>query len=167
MGEYRHKTTGEIKSQGEWRRAHPNTSFPRVWSQETLDFLELDAVLAAPQPTPSAYQTVRKNGAVQDAKGNWVENWEVVSMFEEYTDEDGVTHTVAEQEAAYQQQLDAQAAERNRTERNRLIAETDWWALSDVTMTADQAAYRQALRDITSHANWPHLEEADWPVKPE
>lgn len=166
MAEYRHRTTGEIKSQGEWRRAHPNTSFPRVWSQATLDFLELDAVLAAPQPTAGAYETVRKNGAVQDAKGNWVENWEVVSMFSEYTDEDGVTHSVAEQEAAYQAQLDAQAAERNRTERNRLIAETDWWALSDVTMTEAQAAYRQALRDISSHVNWPNLGEADWPVKP-
>lgn len=166
MGEYRHKTTGEIKTQGEWRRAYPNTSFPRVWTQDTLDFLELDAVLSAPQPTPSAYQTVRKNGAVQDAKGNWVENWEVVSMFEEYTDEAGVVHTVAEQEAAYQARLDNEAAERNRRERDRRIAETDWWALSDVTMTDVQAAYRQALRDITTHANWPNLDEADWPVKP-
>jgi hypothetical protein len=26
--------------------------------------------------------------------------------------------------------------------------------------------YRQALRDITSHSNWPLLEEADWPVAP-
>jgi hypothetical protein len=42
MGEYRHRTTGEIKTQGEWRRAHPNTSFPRVWSQEVLDALELE-----------------------------------------------------------------------------------------------------------------------------
>jgi len=27
--------------------------------------------------------------------------------------------------------------------------------------------YRQALRDITTHPNWPNLEESDWPVKPE
>jgi len=26
--------------------------------------------------------------------------------------------------------------------------------------------YRQALRDITDHSNWPNLQEADWPVKP-
>jgi len=25
---------------------------------------------------------------------------------------------------------------------------------------------RQALRDITTHANWPNLSEADWPTKP-
>ena len=166
MGEYRNRTTGEIKTQGEWRKDYPNTSFPRIWTQATLDFLELDAVLAAPKPTPGTYQTVRKNGAVQDSKGNWVENWEVVSMFSEYTDEEGVTHTVAEQEAAYQARLDDEAATRNRNERDRRIAETDWWALSDVNMTADQAAYRQALRDITAHENWPNLQETDWPTKP-
>jgi len=33
-------------------------------------------------------------------------------------------------------------------------------------MTAEQTAYRQALRDITTHANWPDLGEADWPTKP-
>ena len=61
---------------------------------------------------------------------------------------------------------DSDAAERNRNERDRLIAETDWWASSDLTMTAEQTAYRQALRDITTHANWPHLSEDDWPTKP-
>jgi hypothetical protein len=53
-----------------------------------------------------------------------------------------------------------------RLKRDELIAETDWWASSDLTMTTEQTAYRQALRDITSHANWPYLEEADWPTAP-
>jgi hypothetical protein len=57
-------------------------------------------------------------------------------------------------------------AEVNRSARDEKLAETDWWASSDLTMTAEQTAYRQALRDITSHANWPNLEEADWPTKP-
>jgi hypothetical protein len=82
------------------------------------------------------------------------------------TTEDGVTTTKAEHEAAYQAQLDSSAAESNRAERDRLIGETDWWASSDLTMTAAQTAYRQALRDISSHSNWPHLDEADWPTKP-
>ena len=44
---------------------------------------------------------------------------------------------------------------------------TDWWATSDRTMTTEQAAYRQALRDITNHSNWPNLSASDWPTKPE
>ena len=54
----------------------------------------------------------------------------------------------------------------NRGERNRLLAETDWWGASDNTMTAAQTTYRQALRDITDHANWPNLTASDWPTKP-
>lgn len=51
-----------------------------------------------------------------------------------------------------------------RAERNRRIAETDWNALSDVTMSAEMTAYRQALRDIT--ATYSSLEDVVWPVKP-
>jgi len=53
-----------------------------------------------------------------------------------------------------------------RSYRNMLLVDTDWWASSDLTMTAEQTAYRQALRDITSHANWPNLLDSDWPTKP-
>ena len=52
-----------------------------------------------------------------------------------------------------------------RSQRDRLIAETDWWATSDRTMTAEQTAYRQALRDITGQAGFPT--NITWPTKPE
>ena len=51
-----------------------------------------------------------------------------------------------------------------RAERDRRLAETDWWAVADRTMTADQTAYRQALRDITTTAT--SLDDVTWPVKP-
>jgi len=167
MTEYRDRTTGELKSQGQLRKENPNMSMPKVWSTNVFDALNVDPVVRAPKPTEGigAYQSVRRNGVTQDAKGNWVEAWEIADMFSDTT-EDGVTTTKAEHEAAYQTRLDTDAAERNRNERDRRIAETDWWASSDLTMTAEQTAYRQALRDITTHDNWPHLGESDWPVKP-
>jgi hypothetical protein len=100
----------------------------------------------------------------------WMIEYTAVDMFADTTetDEDGneVTTTKAEHEAAYQATLDAKVAETNRKTRDDLLAETDYLALSDNTLTAEMTTYRQALRDITSHANWPNLEEADWPVKP-
>ena len=51
-----------------------------------------------------------------------------------------------------------------RAERDRLIAATDWWASSDLTITAEQTAYRQALRDITDSAT--SLNDVVWPSKP-
>lgn len=51
-----------------------------------------------------------------------------------------------------------------RAERDRRLAEVDWWASSDLTMTAEQTAYRQALRDITATAT--SLDDVTWPTKP-
>jgi len=77
------------------------------------------------------------------------------------------------QKAAAQTARDNLTAARNRERRNHLLEETDWMAGSDVTMTNEWKTYRQALRDITKHSNWPNLklggpgtEETDWPAKP-
>ena len=52
-----------------------------------------------------------------------------------------------------------------REERNRRIAETDWWASSDLTMSAERTSYRQYLRDITK--TYSSLDDVVWPDKPE
>ena len=52
-----------------------------------------------------------------------------------------------------------------REERNRRIAETDWWALSDVPMSDDRRLYRMELRDITKR--YSSLDDVVWPTKPE
>lgn len=51
-----------------------------------------------------------------------------------------------------------------REERDRKLADTDWWATSDRTMTDDQTTYRQALRDVP--ANYSSLDDVVWPTKP-
>ena len=48
--------------------------------------------------------------------------------------------------------------------RDSLLADTDWWSASDLTMTAEQTAYRQALRDISSQDGFPT--NITWPTKP-
>jgi hypothetical protein len=53
-----------------------------------------------------------------------------------------------------------------RVVRDSLLQETDTWGLSDYPATAEQLAYRQALRDLPSHSDWPALDDSDWPTKP-
>ena len=53
----------------------------------------------------------------------------------------------------------------NRNYRNMLLEDTDWWAMSDLTITAAQKKYRQDLRDITKTAT--SLDDVKWPSKPE
>ena len=52
-----------------------------------------------------------------------------------------------------------------RKERDKRLAETDLWGLQDFPTTAEQTAYRQALRDITQ--TYTSLEDVVWPTKPE
>ena len=164
--EYRIQSTGELKTQGEVRSMHSNTSLPRVWDADTCAFLGIDPVLAAPKPEPSAaYKQVGRNGAVQDANGNWVEAYTETDMFADTT-EDGVTTTKAEHEAAYQARLDADAASSVRSTRDAKLAETDWTQVADAPISQeDWAAYRALLRSIPEQEGFPN--EVTWPVEPE
>tara|TARA_R110001606_G_C15233954_1_gene635417 strand:- start:70 stop:390 length:321 start_codon:yes stop_codon:yes gene_type:complete len=52
----------------------------------------------------------------------------------------------------------------SREKRGIDLAESDIWALTDRTMTDEQIAYRQALRDLPSQEGWPT--NITWPTKP-
>ena len=61
----------------------------------------------------------------------------------------------------------ASAQARLRESRNRLLAETDFYALSDVTMSDDMKTYRQNLRDLPEGKDTVEkCENATWPTKP-
>tara|TARA_R100001591_G_scaffold1923_1_gene4778 strand:- start:189 stop:458 length:270 start_codon:yes stop_codon:yes gene_type:complete len=50
-----------------------------------------------------------------------------------------------------------------RNERNSLLAQTDWRASSDLTLSDDWKTYRQALRDITTQSDPDNIA---WPTEP-
>ena len=163
---------------GDLRKDHPNVSFPKNITAGIMQKYGMVGVLEGPKPTLGAYQTVQRNDLPtrpvtgQDEEGNdilanyWMIEYTAVDMFADTADEEGVVTTKAEHEAAYQATLDATTATANRKKRDDLLAETDYLALSDTTLSAEMSTYRQALRDITDHANWPNLSDNDWPKKP-
>ena len=54
-----------------------------------------------------------------------------------------------------------------REKRNSKLAETDFYALSDVTMSEDMTTYRQNLRDITEGLTTvEEVEAVEFPTKP-
>lgn len=166
VSDYRVKETGELKTKAQLKAEFKNTSFPKTWNEEVLNFIGVNPVYLKEKPMPTSnLKVVQSDGVAQDANNNWVYAWVERDMFADTT-EDGVTTTKAEHEAAYQAKLDAEAAKNVRTQRDAKLAETDWTGLSDVTMSAEMTTYRQALRDITSHADFPNLDDDDWPTKP-
>ena len=54
-----------------------------------------------------------------------------------------------------------------REDRNRRLAATDWYGVSDLTMSADMTTYRQDLRDLPAgKTTKAHVDAATWPTKP-
>ena len=68
------------------------------------------------------------------------------------------------EEKAWNDDADNREAARVREERNALLAETDYLALSDVTMSDAWKTYRQNLRDIPAQSGFPN--SVTYPTKP-
>ena len=144
--------TPEIYTIGQLRRDNPNTSFPKVISEATLASYNVFPLSPTEQPAYDHTKNAVEGTPVQVA-GVWTQVWSV---------SDASSEEVSER-------LEVQSMIARST-RYELLQETDWVAIKaqelGTAIPSDWAAYRQALRDITSHANWPHLDEADWPTKP-
>lgn len=86
------------------------------------------------------------NAVAKDANGNIID-WDATA----------VTTKKTELQAAEDLRL-------LRIERNKRLADTDHYGLSDQTMTDAMTTYRQALRDITD--TYSNLDDVVWPTKP-
>ena len=83
----------------------------------------------------------------------------------EMTDEEHAAR-VAE-EKVWEDAKPSRAFEGLRNERDQKLQETDYFALSDVTLTDDMTAYRKALRDLpASYDNSSVVGTITWPSKP-
>ena len=71
------------------------------------------------------------------------------------------------EEKAWDDEAPARALAELRSKRNRLLAETDYLALSDNTLSDDMKTYRQNLRDLPAGKDTVEkCENATWPTKP-
>ena len=71
------------------------------------------------------------------------------------------------EETAWSNAAPARALANLRQRRNSLLSATDYYALSDVTMSEDMTTYRQALRDLPDGKDTvDKCENATWPTKP-
>lgn len=145
-------TNGQINQYpytvGDLRRDNPNTSFPKNVPEPTMAAYGMYPVgyEAAPEYDQMTHRLQHSN-LPEFVNGQWVLTKTVVALTPEQ---------IADMTAAKAQGV--------RNQRDKLIADTDWMALSDSTLTPAWAAYRQALRDVTAQAGFPHT--VDWPIKP-
>ena len=71
------------------------------------------------------------------------------------------------EEQAYSDGAFDRAIANLRQDRNRKLVETDFYALSDVTMSAEMTTYRQELRNLPSGLTTvEEVNNVTWPTKP-
>tara|TARA_R110000782_G_C14795669_1_gene411334 strand:+ start:1601 stop:2065 length:465 start_codon:yes stop_codon:yes gene_type:complete len=133
------------------KKQNPNVGFPRVISEDTLSSYGVKSVVIASIPSYNfRTQNLAQNAAPSLSNGTWTIGWTVSSK-------------TTEEIASYDQDI----AKANRSSRNNLLALSDWTQVQDAPVSqSDWATYRQALRNITNHANWPNLDDNDWPTQP-
>ena len=157
MPAYRERSSGDVKQQGEVKALYKKSvSFSRV--ADTYADMGWDEIEAVPMPAESGPLKAVVEEAPVEIAGKWTQVWAEADKFS--------GPTKAADEAAHIASLVADKETGIRNDRDKRIALTDWTALSDVTMSADMATYRQALRDITAHASFPDLDAEDWPEAP-
>jgi hypothetical protein len=79
---------------------------------------------------------------------------------------DGELTTLQAKDADWKGSESSRISSDVRNQREQLFKDTDWMALSDSpVMSAEWAAYRQALRDVTAQTGFPY--DVIWPTKPE
>ena len=148
--------TKEIKNWNEISSMHEGRIMPSSENIEIANSLGWSLITNPTEPTPSSNLKVAKQGSLSKNKdGTHSYKWTEVNKFSKKADE-----------TAYLKTLDEETAKALRNKRNKKLSETDWTSASDVTMSDDMKTYRQALRDITKHENWPNLEDSDWPTPP-
>jgi hypothetical protein len=136
---------------GQLRRDNPNTSFPKRIPDEMLAEWGVYPVTVADMPSfTERTQTVIQEATPSLIDGAWTVGWTTSSKTAEET-----------------QAWDDGMASSNRGKRDSLLTQSDWTQVADAPVDATVwATYRQALRDITDHSNWPNLADADWPTNP-
>ena len=97
-----------------FRQAHPLTSFPPIIPESVINEFEYDQIQPSTPPTPKYHEKVERDG-VEQSGGKWVEKWKVTDM--------GKTA------------MDNSQAANARTDRNRLLTESDWTQLGDITLS--------------------------------
>jgi len=162
---------GQVMYEAEFRTFIKANGGP-TWgttTPEILATLGADVVFEGPQATGgTVYQFSMRQG-VEQIDGKWYTKYVLGPIFTDCAaTEDAPAKTAAEQEAEYKAMKDAEQAKSVRTQRDAKLAESDWRVTkaleSNLPQDFEWAAYRQALRDITSQPGFPWT--IDWPVNP-
>ena len=155
--EIRLKETGAVITESEFRAMFPNTGFPQQLTESIINDFGGDVVFEGPQATGGNHYQYSQRQGIELIDGKWFTKYVLGPIFT-----DNEEATAVEQENAYKAAKDAEQAKSIRTQRNQLLAESDWTQLDDAPVDKTVwAINRQALRDISLQDGFPF--DVVWP----
>lgn len=154
------RETGAVVTEQEFRAMFPNTGFPVPLTETIINEFGGDVVFEGPQATGGTVYQYSQAAGVEQINGKWYTKYVLGPIFT-----DNEEATAAEQEAAFKAMKDAEQAKSVRDDRNKRLSDSDWTQVADAPVDkAAWAAYRQALRDISSQTGFPWT--VQWPEMP-
>ena len=136
---------------GQLRKDTPQVSFPRNPIDGLLASYGVFPVARKDRPSHDYTTHDLNEGAPELSDGIWMQTWKLVPVSADVTAE-----------------RTAELAASVRSDRDQRLLETDWVVIKayerNQNIAPEWEVYRQALRDITAQAGFPH--SVEWPVKP-
>tara|TARA_Y100001937_G_scaffold94137_1_gene127609 strand:+ start:30 stop:497 length:468 start_codon:yes stop_codon:yes gene_type:complete len=136
-----------IQRLGHYKTMFPNVSFPA--SGPDADWMNQNNAKFVLSTKDFDRTTHRIESVDPYVEGDYVYNVRVVALSSQETTDRANT-------------VNEQVATSKRSERNRLLTETDWTQVSDSPLSSDKktewANYRKALRDLPTVSGWPNVD---------
>lgn len=144
------------------RTEYPNISFAFPLTQEILSEIGFAKFQYSDKPTFNKLiqEAIETTPVLSD--GIAIQSWEII---EKYSEEEKIKIL-----SDYQSKELEQNKQSIREIRNIKLKESDWMVIRSVetgiNIDEEWINYRQQLRDITTHVNFPNLQDSDWPTEP-
>ena len=136
-----------IQQMGNYKVMFPNVSFPS--SGPDPQWLEQNNAKIVLSTKPFDRTTQKIESAEPYVEGDYVYIVRIIDLTDQETTDRANT-------------VNEQIATTKRSERNRLLTDTDWTQITDSPLTSEKktewANYRQALRDLPTNNDWPNVE---------
>lgn len=144
------------------RTEYPNISFAFPLTQEILSEIGFAKFQYSDKPTFNKLiqEAIETTPVLSD--GIAIQSWEII---EKYSEEEKIKIL-----SDYQSKELEQNKQSIREIRDIKLKESDWMVIRSVetgiNIDEEWINYRQQLRDITTHVNFPNLQDSDWPTEP-
>ena len=150
--------TKEILSKAEVKARNTHISLPKEWNENIYSLLNIAPLHPGYKPArlKIGEELVYDGVIYNDERERWEQSWSVKNVWD---NEEEKQQWCGDNKQFFIEDF--------RRERDKRLAETDWVVIkaqeTGTEIPKAYAEYRQAVRDMRKHEDWPFIDYEDWP----